>query len=342
MVRPSRGPALFICLIVVASMAACAGSRTQGNSGFFPQSSPNDSARFLTSSLPRSNPANGRTIRVRRDATTLGPNTTSVTMYQAPLVQNGMRYNLQIDYSDGSSVIGDMIDSNDIILEHPNGTWSAWSVQFSLGTDGNVYLTMVKLSGSQTGPTSTPAGLTSTMPLATPVAKPTGSQCKPRCFAERRNDSTACVAASGAAGVLGAVIFAAATADATIGVLGAVGTLLGPEGTAAGVIFGAWAVAQTGASTFGSLVGGAVFSTVATAICETFTPDSASPNGPISLPKPILNPWPNPTGAGGGVGGYGTYPTTGQTWVISGFNTSVSCCYPTPIPTPGGSSKVPL
>jgi hypothetical protein len=285
----------------------------------------NASSRFATASLPSKSVPGAQTIYFKtpgtlQDVAVAKPDVsstateTSMTLFATPqdASKSWEEYNLEIDYSDGSSVIGYMYDGNSLFIRNPDRSSTLWDVEFTL-VQSNVYLTMEKTAeiAAPATPAPTPTAAGNPNPCHGEICLHSISRANP--------ESGTCEAVTAFATILGGVIGAAASADTLIGIGTVVGSLIGPEGTAAGFIFGSYAVAALGVSSYGSLVGSSVFGAIAATLCEAFT---ANPPGHYAgggyLPPPYQTAsgfW--PTGTLGAAGD----PTT-----------SSSCCYPTPGP----------
>jgi hypothetical protein len=253
-----------LLLVLALSLSACGGGSLTGGGLSFSRASqmrPSTGSRFVTADLPSSNVPGARTVYFHGGTTARaesvgahasdaaaptpppynGPTETSMTMF--PTLQyasySWMSYNLQINYSDGTSVVGYMVDGNSLLIRNPDRSSSLWDVEFTLGaapgTQQNVYLTMEKTAEIAAPPIPTPA--------PTPIRTPphcVGTVCRNVVVATTGGahpDSSACVAVDTFATYLGQAVAIAALANAAdIGTV--IGSLLGPEGSAAGFWLG--------------------------------------------------------------------------------------------------------
>lgn len=272
--------------------------------------------------MQKSGPAGSRSTAV--SSSTSMPAVTGEHLLTVPSSYQGFRYNVAINFSDGTSVVGDMVDQHQILLYSPGGTVTLWDMEWTLGTDNNVYLTASKLAYTSNVIVPTP---TSTAQPATPQPVPSkGCGLKNVCgngilqTAVVRPMSVACTVSAAVGLLFGTVVGAAAT-EATLVTAGAVvGALAGPEGALVGAEFSQYAINALGLTTWGATVGGAVGSVIGEALCEAFTPDLQQ-NSSGQVPT----------------SGYPveSYPNGGPPVVITpagGGTATVSCCYPVPTP----------
>ena len=322
---------------LVVSSLILAGCNANGSQSAVPiiQASPlakGGTSRFLTRDLPSEQVTGARTISLKDYASKLPgaihadvsstATETSITFFSTlqDSSYSWLEYNIQVDYSDGTSVIAYAPDGNSLLVRNPDKSSTVFDVEFT-NQSGNVFLTMEKTNEiAAPTPPPTPAP-TPVHPSKTPPPC-TGKICfnAAPAFVAGAHKDVSCTAVAALAGAFGYVLGAAATEGTFITAGTIVGAFLGPGGMAAGAEIGAYAATALGAEDLGAMVGGSVVAALADSICESFTPTGAghyagNGNGPPDYNTPTIPAWPTtPIGVSGG-------PST--------FS---SCCYPTPAP----------
>jgi len=248
-------------------------------------------------------------------------------------------YTINIVYTDGTQVFSTIWDASYTSNEYYacGQYWTTgWHSKIALGNDRNVYVTSTMIVRSLPTPSQCPThlpfarssapngsvvhGFTRAYDAQMAMGRTHGFITSPQRFVAKlsRPELTACDGAATTAAILGALVGSTVTVDGALGLGAAVGTLLGPEGTYAGIIFGAYAIGAVGASRYGSLVGAGVFSLIARALCENLTaptpkeprrPDHSTPVQFADQPNVILVPTPR-------------------------YSVTITCCEPIPMPTP--------